>query len=119
MSEELDKFTKLRMERAGKKYIMPDGTNQAWYRNSALDILEEISDIRNIMGLWQSKIAAYPEKSFSTYMSSEQLKTGQLMVENLWNLVMFVYKIAPDVTVVDADPNVKRVATITNEGKIE
>ena len=45
-----------RQKTAGDKYLMPDGTNQAMFRNCPLDVAEELSDAHNILELWTEKI---------------------------------------------------------------
>ncbi len=49
-------LAELRQEKAGQKYLMPNGENQALYRDNGYDILEELADSLNILQLWQLRL---------------------------------------------------------------
>jgi hypothetical protein len=53
---ELVKLAQIRQERAGAKYVLPNGENQANYRDCGLDILEELADAWNITNLWERRM---------------------------------------------------------------
>ena len=55
----LKELSDIRRSYAGAKYLMPNGENQADYRNSLLDIAEELSDALHIGELTKSKVMKY------------------------------------------------------------
>ena len=61
MTLDLETIARIRQEKAGEKYLLPDGTNQAMFRDNGLDILEELADALNIAELWRQRIKASPD----------------------------------------------------------
>ena len=55
----LKELSNIRRSYAGAKYLMPSGENQADYRNSILDIAEELADALHIGELTKSKVVRY------------------------------------------------------------
>ena len=55
----LKELSDIRRSYAGAKYLMPTGENQADYRNSILDIAEELADALHIGELTNSKVMRY------------------------------------------------------------
>jgi hypothetical protein len=60
---ELVKLAQIRQEQAGAKYVLPNGENQANYRDCGLDIVEELADAWNIANLWEQRMIAASVRS--------------------------------------------------------
>ena len=56
MNTVLESMAKIRQERAGAKYIMPTGENQALYRDNCTDMMEELTDLVNICNLLRQRL---------------------------------------------------------------
>ena len=54
---ELEQISKVRRQRESQKYLTPWGSNQADYRDSVWDIIEELADALHILELTENKIA--------------------------------------------------------------
>lgn len=118
MEGEFEKFMNLRKERAGKKYVMPDGTNQSMYRNSALDVMEEIGDAAAIAMLWLDKLEKEP-KNLSTYTAVIYVVETIKDLKALWEQVLYAYNIAPESTVKDTMEGITRLVNINKDGSVE
>jgi hypothetical protein len=53
---DLIELARIRQERAGQKYVLPNGENMANYRDCGLDIMEELADAWNIANLWERRL---------------------------------------------------------------
>lgn len=73
---ELVKLAQIRQEQAGAKYVLPNGENQANYRDGGLDILEELADAWNIANLWEQRMiaASVQNEDISFYLSRLRIK---------------------------------------------
>ena len=67
----LEQISKVRRQVKSTKYLMPDGSNQANYRDSLFDVIEELADALHILELTEAKI-----KRFNPELA--QVGTGSL-----------------------------------------
>lgn len=116
MNSKFKKFYNLRRERAGKKYNMPNGENQSVYRNSAIDVAEEVADAAAIAELWAEKIKKLPP-SVDRNLWIQDIDVIMLQLESIFNAVLFLYKSMPEDVNTDFI-TVKRPVLITKEGEI-
>jgi len=54
---ELEQISRVRRQRESQKYLTPWGSNQADYRDSVWDIIEELADALHILELTENKVA--------------------------------------------------------------
>ena len=64
----LEEFSKIRRQKASVKYLMPTGENQAFYRDSLLDILEELADALHIAELTRNKVRKHNRELLEDFM---------------------------------------------------
>ena len=90
----LKELSDIRRSYAGAKYLMPSGENQADYRNSILDIAEELSDALHIAELTKHKVVRYNIEMAPE--AAELVNELNTYLESAYEVVLELKKSLPD-----------------------
>lgn len=93
VEDQLYDFGELRKYLVGQKYILPDGSNLAWKRDTIQDVAEEVGDAHVIMGLLMDQL----KPTTSSYNTRRLLEVIQNHFEIVWDLLLALNKV-PEVS---------------------